>query len=117
MADTAKKPVKITETILRDAHQSLIATRMTTEQMLPIVDKIIRFGDSNLILSAVIGFDDFGAGMQVVFGLINLNHTLIGVFGIFLQLSQVFAFNLEIGIFASTAFKNENTNAASILFR
>ena len=30
-----KKPVKITETVLRDAHQSLIATRMTTEQMLP----------------------------------------------------------------------------------
>ena len=30
-----KKPIKITETILRDAHQSLIATRMTTEQMLP----------------------------------------------------------------------------------
>ena len=28
--------VKITETILRDAHQSLIATRMSTEQMLPI---------------------------------------------------------------------------------
>ena len=26
--------VKITETILRDAHQSLIATRMTTEEML-----------------------------------------------------------------------------------
>ncbi len=35
-----KKPLKITETILRDAHQSLIATRMTTEQMLPIVDKM-----------------------------------------------------------------------------
>ena len=35
-----KKPIKITETILRDAHQSLIATRMTTEQMLPIVDRI-----------------------------------------------------------------------------
>ena len=31
-----KKPVKIMETVLRDAHQSLIATRMTTEQMLPI---------------------------------------------------------------------------------
>ena len=30
----AKKPLKITETVLRDAHQSLIATRMTTEQML-----------------------------------------------------------------------------------
>ena len=27
----ANKPVKIVETILRDAHQSLIATRMPTE--------------------------------------------------------------------------------------
>ena len=26
MAEQAKKPIKITETILRDAHQSLIAT-------------------------------------------------------------------------------------------
>ncbi len=39
-----KKPVKITETILRDAHQSLIATRMTTEQMLPIIDKMDKVG-------------------------------------------------------------------------
>ena len=31
MAEIEKKPVKIVETILRDAHQSLIATRMTTE--------------------------------------------------------------------------------------
>jgi len=31
MTDIAKKPIKITETILRDAHQSLIATRMTTD--------------------------------------------------------------------------------------
>ena len=30
--------VKITETVLRDAHQSLIATRMTTEEMLPILE-------------------------------------------------------------------------------
>ncbi len=30
MAEVVKKPIKITETILRDAHQSLIATRMTT---------------------------------------------------------------------------------------
>lgn len=36
--------VKITETILRDAHQSLIATRMTTEQMLPIVEKLDNIG-------------------------------------------------------------------------
>ncbi len=39
-----KKPVQIVETILRDAHQSLIATRMTTEQMLPIVDKMDQVG-------------------------------------------------------------------------
>ncbi len=45
MADNkAKKPIKITETILRDAHQSLIATRMTTEQMLPIIDKMDKVG-------------------------------------------------------------------------
>ena len=36
--------VKITETVLRDAHQSLIATRMTTEQMLPIVESLDRIG-------------------------------------------------------------------------
>ena len=44
MAEVVKKPVKITETILRDAHQSLIATRMTTEQMLPIVEKMDKVG-------------------------------------------------------------------------
>ena len=44
MAEIAKKPIKITETILRDAHQSLIATRMTTDQMLPIVEKLDKVG-------------------------------------------------------------------------
>ena len=44
MAEVTKKPLKITETVLRDAHQSLIATRMTTEQMLPIVDKMDQVG-------------------------------------------------------------------------
>lgn len=44
MAEQVKKPIKITETILRDAHQSLIATRMSTEQMLPIVDKMDKVG-------------------------------------------------------------------------
>ena len=39
-----KRPVKITETILRDAHQSLIATRMPTELMLPIIDKMDKVG-------------------------------------------------------------------------
>ena len=42
--EPAKRPIKITETILRDAHQSLIATRMTTEQMLPIVEKLDKVG-------------------------------------------------------------------------
>lgn len=44
MAEQIKKPVKIVETVLRDAHQSLIATRMTTEQMLPIIDKMDKVG-------------------------------------------------------------------------
>ena len=44
MAEVVKKPVKITETVLRDAHQSLIATRMTTEQMLPIVEQMDKVG-------------------------------------------------------------------------
>ena len=44
MAEQVKKPVGITETILRDAHQSLIATRMSTEQMLPIIEKMDKVG-------------------------------------------------------------------------
>lgn len=44
MSEQVKRPVKITETVLRDAHQSLIATRMTTQQMLPIVDKMDKVG-------------------------------------------------------------------------
>ena len=34
------KKILITETVLRDAHQSLIATRMSTEEMLPILEKL-----------------------------------------------------------------------------
>ena len=44
MSEQVKKPVKITETVLRDAHQSLLATRITTEQMLPIIDKMDKVG-------------------------------------------------------------------------
>ena len=40
--------VKITETILRDAHQSLIATRMTMDDMLPIVEKLDNVGYHSL---------------------------------------------------------------------
>lgn len=36
--------VKITETVLRDAHQSLIATRMTLDEMLPILGEMDKVG-------------------------------------------------------------------------
>ncbi|MDH5545989.1 MAG: sodium-extruding oxaloacetate decarboxylase subunit alpha [Gammaproteobacteria bacterium] len=36
--------VQITETILRDAHQSLLATRMRTEDMIPICKKLDQVG-------------------------------------------------------------------------
>ncbi|WP_048198453.1 sodium-extruding oxaloacetate decarboxylase subunit alpha [Methanocella arvoryzae] len=36
--------VKITDTILRDAHQSLAATRMKTDDMLPVVEKLDQVG-------------------------------------------------------------------------
>ena len=44
MNNEKKKPVQICETVLRDAHQSLFATRMTTEEMLPIIDKMDAIG-------------------------------------------------------------------------
>ena len=36
--------VKIVDTVLRDAHQSLVATRMSTEQMVPILETMDRAG-------------------------------------------------------------------------
>lgn len=39
-----KNPVYITDLVLRDAHQSLLATRMRTIHMLPIADKMNRAG-------------------------------------------------------------------------
>jgi oxaloacetate decarboxylase alpha subunit len=44
---TAKK-LAITDVVLRDAHQSLFATRMRTEDMLPIAEKLDRVGFSSL---------------------------------------------------------------------
>lgn len=38
------KKIRVTETALRDAHQSLIATRMTTEEMLPVLEKLDKIG-------------------------------------------------------------------------
>lgn len=40
--------VKITETVLRDSHQSLIATRMTTEEMLPALHALDEVGYHSL---------------------------------------------------------------------
>ncbi len=38
------RPVKITETVLRDAHQSLIATRLTMKEIQPILEKLDQVG-------------------------------------------------------------------------
>ena len=40
--------IKITETVLRDAHQSLIATRMKLDDMLPIIEKLDEIGYHSL---------------------------------------------------------------------
>ncbi len=39
-----KKPLGITDVVLRDAHQSLIATRMRIDDMLPIAEKLDQVG-------------------------------------------------------------------------
>jgi pyruvate carboxylase subunit B len=39
-----KKPVRITDLTFRDGHQSLFATRMTTEDMLPVAEKMDSIG-------------------------------------------------------------------------
>ncbi|MEH6442365.1 MAG: sodium-extruding oxaloacetate decarboxylase subunit alpha [Oceanospirillaceae bacterium] len=40
----AKKPLGITDVVLRDAHQSLFATRMRIDDMLPIAEKLDSIG-------------------------------------------------------------------------
>ena len=42
------KKILVTETALRDAHQSLIATRMTTEEMLPVLPLLDKIGYHSL---------------------------------------------------------------------
>jgi len=39
-----KNPLGITELVLRDAHQSLLATRMRLDDMLPIAAKLDQVG-------------------------------------------------------------------------
>lgn len=43
MSDT-KKPLGITDVVLRDAHQSLFATRLRIDDMLPIAEKLDKVG-------------------------------------------------------------------------
>jgi pyruvate carboxylase subunit B len=52
-----KRPVKITDTILRDAHQSLMATRMRTEDMVPVLDKLDQVGYFSLEMWGGATFD------------------------------------------------------------
>lgn len=52
-----KRAVKITDTTLRDAHQSLWATRMRTEEMLPILDKLDNMGYHSLEIWGGATFD------------------------------------------------------------
>ena len=40
----AQRPLGITEVVLRDAHQSLFATRMRIDDMLPIASKLDQVG-------------------------------------------------------------------------
>ena len=40
----SNKPLLITDTILRDAHQSQAATRMTIEDMLPALEQLHTIG-------------------------------------------------------------------------
>ncbi len=51
------KPIKITDTTLRDAHQSLWATRMRTEHMVPILEKIDQVGFFSLEMWGGATFD------------------------------------------------------------
>ena len=50
-------PIKITEVVLRDAHQSLLATRMRTEDMLPIAEKLDQVGFFSLEMWGGATFD------------------------------------------------------------
>src|SRR4030067_2988732 len=44
MEKVGRKPVKITDTTLRDGHQSTLATRMRTEDMIPIAEQLDQVG-------------------------------------------------------------------------
>ncbi len=49
--------LEITDTVLRDAHQSLLATRMKTEDMIPICEKLDKVGYHSLGMFGGATFD------------------------------------------------------------
>ena len=49
--------IKLTETVLRDGHQSLIATRMRTDEMLPIIELMDKVGYHSLEMWGGATFD------------------------------------------------------------
>lgn len=51
------RKIKITETILRDAHQSLMATRLKTEEMMPILEELDGVGYNALEMWGGATFD------------------------------------------------------------
>ncbi|NLU09556.1 MAG: oxaloacetate decarboxylase subunit alpha [Tepidanaerobacter acetatoxydans] len=57
MQQRKERKVGITDTILRDAHQSLIATRMKTDEMLPIAEKLDQVGYYSLEMWGGATFD------------------------------------------------------------
>lgn len=52
-----QRKVGITDTILRDAHQSLIATRMKIDEMLPVIEKLDEVGFHSLEMWGGATFD------------------------------------------------------------
>lgn len=44
MENIQKKPIKITDTTFRDGHQSILATRLRTEDMIPIAEELDQVG-------------------------------------------------------------------------
>ncbi|NIQ02305.1 MAG: pyruvate carboxylase subunit B, partial [Nitrospinaceae bacterium] len=54
---TTPKKITLTEVVLRDAHQSLLATRMRTEDMLPIAEKLDQVGYFSLEMWGGATFD------------------------------------------------------------
>ena len=51
------KRIKVLDTTLRDAHQSLWATRMTTAMMLPVAERMDRIGFDAIDLMGFVHFD------------------------------------------------------------